>query len=196
MPAFGQGFFANTRAARARLRRPIPSRVQQDHLASSLFRFDAQDIDKRPGGRIQDRPVETGLLFDVLTGIVDRSLGGGGHIADRQFLGDDQTMPANQLGRYRVDVVLAPVGNLPVALGEGPTRLSGSPRSLALQRVGQLTLLNPQRLLFAVQQSIVGEGAVLSRAISEGRKRLDTPIEPRFKVSTFPVRLARAPCRQ
>jgi hypothetical protein len=129
MPAFGQGFFANTRAARARLRRPIPSRVQQDHLASSLFRFDAQDIDKRPGGRIQDRPVETGLLFDVLTGIVDRSLGGGGHIADRQFLGDDQTMPANQLGRYLVDVILAPVGNLPVALGEGPTRLSGSPRT-------------------------------------------------------------------
>jgi len=35
------------------------------------------------------------------------SLGRGGHIADRQSLGHDQTMLANQLGRYLVDLVLA-----------------------------------------------------------------------------------------
>jgi len=34
-PGDGQSFFADTRAVRARLRRPIPSRVQQEHLASS-----------------------------------------------------------------------------------------------------------------------------------------------------------------
>ena len=41
--------------------------------------------------------------------------------------------------------------------------------------MGQLTLFGPQRFLFAVQQSIVGEGVVFFRAISEGRKRLDNP---------------------
>ena len=35
------------------------------------LRFDAQDIDKRPGGRIEDRPVEIGFVLDVLAGIVE-----------------------------------------------------------------------------------------------------------------------------
>ena len=72
-------------------------------VQAAATRFAAQDINQRTGGRIEDRPVETGLLFDVLAGIVDRSLGRGGHGADRQ------------LSRSEC--------HLPVALDERPTRL-------------------------------------------------------------------------
>ena len=130
------------------------------------------------------------LGSDVLAGIVDRSLGRGGHIADRQFLGHDQTMLANQLGRYLVDVVLAPIGHLPVALGERPTRLGHD--SIA-GLVARGTTDAAQSAAPPVHRSAVyrRRRRCALRGHDEGLKRLNTPIEPRFKVSTFPMRPAR-----
>jgi len=73
--------------------------VQQNYLAPSFSRFDAQVIQERPWCSIQDRVVEPGPLLDLLAGHLSRPLDAGGHISDRQVLGHDQMVLANELGR-------------------------------------------------------------------------------------------------
>jgi hypothetical protein len=67
---------------------------------------------------MQDRAVEPGLLLDFLAGLLGRPLGGGGHIYNRQVLGNDQTVLANELGRGLMNASLAQVGDLAVSLGQ------------------------------------------------------------------------------
>jgi hypothetical protein len=54
--------------------------------------------------------VEPDLLLDVLAGLLGRPLGAGGHVSDRQVLGNDQAMFINALGRDLMNAILALVG--------------------------------------------------------------------------------------
>jgi hypothetical protein len=74
-------------------------------------------LDGPPAG-MQDRPVQTRLLPDILAGLLNRSLGRSCHVLDLQILEDQQrTWGGHQRPAGLVGKILADGPNLPVVTG-------------------------------------------------------------------------------
>lgn len=94
-------------AGGARLARLELSRRCINELATSFRHFVANQLNQLRGCRIQNLPVQPGLLPDILAGFLGGPFRTAGHVLDREFFHHDQCVFSGQPGAELVMVLQA-----------------------------------------------------------------------------------------
>src|SRR5262245_20603239 len=136
MRANGQVLLFDTAAARARLARFHTPRVEKDQLATSFFRFVANQSQEPRRGGVENLPIEPGLLPPVLAGLLSSATRRMREVRDSEALGEDAGVRCDQLGTPDVRPIFAPIGKAAPPARRMLARLGGALRAFAAKPLG------------------------------------------------------------